>query len=105
MKHVRESLNDFQNEQFFRQLFESEESEEKSEKSELQDKEKDALDIIKKINDDFEKSKSSAKGEISKYKEFWEEKLGVHFDEEQVVWEGYDEQNEVLNINKIKEYV
>ena len=73
MKHVRESLNDFENDQFFRKLFESEETEEKSEKTDLQDKEKDALDIIKKITDDFEKFKSSAKGEISKFKEFWEE--------------------------------
>jgi hypothetical protein len=38
-------------------------------------------------------------------REFWEDKLGVHFDEEQEVWEGYDEENEILNINKIKEYV
>lgn len=38
-------------------------------------------------------------------KEFWEEKIGTSFDEEQEVWEGYDEENEILNINKIKEYV
>lgn len=35
--------------------------------------------------------------------EFWEEKLGVEFDEEQEVWEGWDEEKEILNINKIKE--
>jgi hypothetical protein len=73
MKHVRESLTDFENEQFFRQLFESEETEEKEEKTELQDKEKDALAIIKKITNDFEKFKSSAKGEIINFKNFWEE--------------------------------
>jgi hypothetical protein len=36
---------------------------------------------------------------------FWEEKLGVHFDDDQEVWEGWDEENEILNINKLKEYV
>ena len=35
--------------------------------------------------------------------EFWEEKLGVEFDEEQEVWEGWDEEKEILNINKVKE--
>jgi hypothetical protein len=35
--------------------------------------------------------------------EFWEEKLNVTFDKDQEVWEGWDEQNEILNINKIKE--
>lgn len=36
-------------------------------------------------------------------REFWEEKIGVDFDEEQEVWEGWDEEKEILNINKIKE--
>jgi hypothetical protein len=36
-------------------------------------------------------------------REFWEEKLGVDFDEEQEVWEGWDEEKEILNINKLKE--
>ena len=35
--------------------------------------------------------------------EFWEEKLGVNFDEEQEVWEGWDNDNEILSINKLKE--
>lgn len=38
-------------------------------------------------------------------REFWEEKLGVSFGEEQEVWEGWDESREILNINKFKEYV
>jgi len=37
--------------------------------------------------------------------EFWEDKLGVNFDKDQEVWEGWDEENEILNINKLKEYV
>jgi hypothetical protein len=35
----------------------------------------------------------------------WEEKLGVIFDHDQEVWHGYEQENEILNINKIKEYV
>jgi len=101
MKHVRESLTDFYNKQYFDELYakyklyeeeeteekefnESEETEEKSEnkkedkneikdKSNLQDKEKDALDIIKKIEDDFKKFKSASKGQVSDFKTFWEE--------------------------------
>ena len=37
--------------------------------------------------------------------DFWEEKLGVHFDKDQEVWEGFDEQKEILNIKTIKEHV
>lgn len=36
---------------------------------------------------------------------FWEEKLGVEFEDDQEVWHGFEEENEVLNIEKIKEYV
>ena len=36
---------------------------------------------------------------------FWEDKLGVTFDHDQEVWHGYEQENEILNINKIKEYV
>ena len=33
---------------------------------------------------------------------FWEERFGVQFDESMEVWEGYFEENEILNIDKIK---
>ena len=36
---------------------------------------------------------------------FWEDKLDVEFDEDQEVWHGYIEEDEVLNIEKLKEYV
>ena len=36
---------------------------------------------------------------------FWEEKLGVIFDHDQEVWHAYEQENEILNIKKIKEYV
>ena len=38
-------------------------------------------------------------------REFWEEKLGVNFNDDQEVWEGWNEENEILDINKLKEYV
>jgi hypothetical protein len=41
----------------------------------------------------------------SDLREYWEERLNVKFDEDQEVWKGWDEENEILNINKIKEYV
>jgi hypothetical protein len=37
--------------------------------------------------------------------DFWEEKLGIKFNNDQEVWDGFDEQKEILNINKIKEHV
>lgn len=36
---------------------------------------------------------------------FWEDKLGVEFEEDQEVWHGFEEENEILNIEKLKEYV
>jgi hypothetical protein len=38
-------------------------------------------------------------------KEYWENKIGIVFDEEMEVWSGYDEENETLNLEKLKEYV
>jgi hypothetical protein len=36
---------------------------------------------------------------------FWENKLGVVFTNDQEVWEGFHEENETLDFNKIKNYV
>lgn len=36
---------------------------------------------------------------------FWEERLAVEFADDQEVWYGFDEDKEVLDIDKIKEYV
>jgi len=66
MKHVRESLSQFNDYKFFR-LFEDDD------KAKLQDKEKDGLAVIDKITKNFDDFKKDAKGEILKYKEFWEE--------------------------------
>lgn len=42
-------------------------------------------------------------------REFWEEKLGIDFKsvigEDFEVWEGFDESNEILQLNKLKNYV
>lgn len=38
-------------------------------------------------------------------KQFWEEKLGVEFDSDMEVWEGFIEENECLNLDKIKQHV
>jgi len=35
--------------------------------------------------------------------EFWEERIGITFEDEYEVWEGFDESKEVLEIDKIKE--
>ena len=66
MKHVRESLNQFYDYQFFRMF-------EEDEKAELKDKEKDGLAVIEKLKKNFDDFKKNSKGEILKFKEFWEE--------------------------------
>jgi len=38
-------------------------------------------------------------------KVYWEEKIGVDFDDTMEVWSGWNDENEILNINKIKEHV
>ena len=38
-------------------------------------------------------------------KTYWEEKLGVNFDESMEVWSGWNEEKEILNNQKMKEYV
>lgn len=38
-------------------------------------------------------------------KQFWEDKLGVEFDSDMEVWEGFFEENEILNFDKIKQHV
>jgi hypothetical protein len=38
-------------------------------------------------------------------RQFWEDKLGVDLDEEMEVWGGFIEEDETLNLDKIKEHV
>jgi len=37
--------------------------------------------------------------------QFWENKLDVQLDEDQELWHAFIEENEILNLDKIKEYV
>jgi hypothetical protein len=36
-------------------------------------------------------------------KEYWEEKLGIEFEDSMEVWQGFIEENEILFIDKLKE--
>lgn len=67
MKHVSESLSQYFDHSIFRLL------EEKSETSDLKEKEKDGLAVIDKLKKNFEEFKKDAKGQIGKFKTFWEE--------------------------------
>ena len=37
--------------------------------------------------------------------EYWEDKLGIEWDDSLEVWEGFDESKEILDINKLKKSV
>lgn len=37
--------------------------------------------------------------------QFWEERLDVKFDDDQEIWHAFEEENEILNINKMKKDV
>jgi len=74
MKHVRESLKEFEDFKFFSLL---EEEKAGTDKETLKSKEGNGLKIINKITKDFDEFKKSASGEILKFKEFWEENQSV----------------------------
>jgi hypothetical protein len=38
-------------------------------------------------------------------KEYWQERLGVDFDDDMEVWGGFIEEDEILNLDKIKQHV
>lgn len=65
--------------------------------------------VVKIIRNGLNKDEPSLQVRIFKktedLREFWEEKLDVTFDEDQEVWDGWDEQKEILNLDKIKEHV
>ncbi len=37
--------------------------------------------------------------------DYWEDKIGTRFKENMEVWEGYDEENEIMDLEKLKELV
>jgi hypothetical protein len=71
-KHVKETLGQYLDWQFFSVLEDKKEGpvDEKKMKSE---EEKEGLDVIKKLQDNLERFKSAAGDKIIKYKEFWKE--------------------------------
>jgi hypothetical protein len=38
-------------------------------------------------------------------RKFWEDKLGVEFDDDMEVWSGFIEDNEIMNLEKLKQHV
>lgn len=38
-------------------------------------------------------------------RKFWEDKLGVDFDDDMEVWSGFIEENEIMDLDKIKQHV
>jgi hypothetical protein len=64
--------------------------------------------VVKILNNGLHKDELSLQIRIFKKTtdlvEFWEDKLGVSFDEEQEVWEGFEPDKEILILEKIKEY-
>lgn len=38
-------------------------------------------------------------------RKFWEEKLGVDFDDDMEVWSGFLEENEIMDLDKLKQHV
>ena len=37
--------------------------------------------------------------------EYWEKKIGIEWEDDFEVWDGYDEDKEILRINELKESV
>ena len=65
--------------------------------------------VIKIITNDLHKDEISLQYRVFNKTEdlkiYWEDKLGVKFDDSMEVWQGWVEENEILNIEKLKSYV
>jgi hypothetical protein len=65
--------------------------------------------IIKINKHGFQKDEISLQHRVFKktedLKQFWEDKLDVVFDDDMEVWHGFIEENEILDLDKIKEHV
>jgi hypothetical protein len=87
MKYVEESLNKFQDEKFFSNLFEADKdgmdkqtNKSKEEKISPEEKKKLAVEfqkqgmaVVKKVNDNFNRFKAAAGDKMQSYKDFWAE--------------------------------
>jgi hypothetical protein len=92
IKHVKETLGQFQDWKYFSVLEEkSEEKVESGDDKKLKDEEaKDGIEAIKKLRDNLSRFETAAGGKIIKYKEFWEEN--------QEVADGFDEEGNVYKL-------
>lgn len=90
-KHVKETLGQFQDWQYF-SLLESKKEEAVDEKKMKQEEEKEGLDVIEKLKANLERFKSAAGDKILKYKEFWKEneECKEKFDEEGSIYKLFD---------------
>lgn len=90
IKHVKETLGQFQDAQFFTKLFEGKEDEE--DKKFKEEESKDAQEALKKLRDNLNRFETAAGGKILKYKEFWEEnqEMADQFDEEGDIYKLWD---------------
>jgi len=71
-KHVKETLGQYLDWQFF-SVLEAKKEEPVDEKKMKSEEEKEGLDVIQKLKDNLERFKSAAGDKIIKYKEFWKE--------------------------------
>jgi hypothetical protein len=71
-KHVKETLGQYLDWQFF-SVLEAKKEEPLDEKKMKSEEEKEGLEVIKKLRDNLERFKSAAGDKIIKYKEFWKE--------------------------------
>lgn len=72
MKHVKETLGQYLDWQFF-SVLEAKKEEPVDEKKMKSEEEKEGLEVIQKLKDNLERFKSAAGDKILKYKEFWKE--------------------------------
>ena len=97
IKHVQESLGQFNDYKYF-SLLEAKKEKEKVEESGSEEDvdeykeedEKDGLDVVQKLRDNLERFKAAAGEKIMKFKEFWEEN--------QAATDGFDEEGELYKL-------
>jgi len=94
MKHVQESLFQFNDHKFFKLLESKEEKEEGIDdfKDKTSESEKDGMAIIKKLQDNFKLFETAANGKILRYKEFWEDNklMAESFEETGKIYKMFD---------------
>jgi hypothetical protein len=89
IKHVKETLGQFQDWKYFSIL---EAKEEKEDKKLKDDESKDGMGAIKKLRDNLSRFETASGGKILKYKEFWEENqtAASEFDESGDIYKLWD---------------